>query len=113
MSFTQVPSELWTTPPVVTRATTDDLPVNVDFSGQLASFGSATATTPVTVTLLDQTMGTTVTLTDQPTLSGNVVSQRIRAGVLVASNAYLVWATCAVSGTTDVLTAFTAVQVPL
>lgn len=97
-----------TVPPSVSQASVEDITWGIDCSAQLSDSQTVTA---VTVTLTNGA-GQTMTLADTPTISGNVIEQRVRAGVLAPASIppsgtltgqYTLTATFTPSSTTNVL----------
>ena len=97
-----------TNPAGVQQATVEDITWGVDTTALLSGVQTPTAYTAT----LTNPSGGTVTLTDAATVSGNVVSQRIRAGVLTAGGDYTLTVTFTPSGTTNVFACRLAIAVP-
>lgn len=89
-----------TVPSSVSQARVEDITWGVDTTALLAQGQTPSV---VSVVLADNRSGQTVVLADQPVLSGNVVAQRVRAGVLTAGHTYTLTAVVAVSGSTNEL----------
>jgi hypothetical protein len=96
-----------TTPSGGNQASVEDITRGIDMTalltgGQTVTNAAATLTGP---------NGNTITLTDSPTVVGNIVSQRIRAGVLahsagpVSSSTYTLTVTFTPSTSTNVFAA--------
>ena len=79
------PVGVYTSPNTVDVLTGEILPIAVDFARLLAS--GQTATVP-TSSLTDLTTGAAVTLADQPTVSGTVLTQIVRGAALTAGHNY-------------------------
>lgn len=74
-----------TNPAAVGMATTDVIPYGVDMTNALPSGGSVSG---VTCLLTDLRTGQKITLEDNPTVAGNVVTQIVRGSQLVAGHYY-------------------------
>lgn len=81
MSFVDVQS---TNPPMGSQAASEDLNWGLDLTAQL----SGGSPTNVVAVLTSVPTGMVVSLSDGPGTVGNVVSQRIRAGVLAVGSTY-------------------------
>lgn len=89
----------------------------VQFSTEDVTYGNDTAAvtaTPTAVTVaLTNSAGTAVTLTDAATVSGSVISQRVRSGVLNrTSSPYYLTFTYTPTGTTNVLESILVIECP-
>jgi hypothetical protein len=78
-------SEVATVPPSRRQLTTDIIPWAVDFTEQLQT--GQTVTSPSTK-MIDQGTGATITLSDAPSVAGNIVSQVVRGSELTAGHRY-------------------------
>lgn len=104
MSFPQ-----YTIPSEEVQFAAEDITWGIDTTAVMSGAQTPTA---VTVTLKNPS-GTVVTLADTPTVAGNVISQRVRAGVLTPSGgSYWLTATFTPSGTTNVLVSALALRCP-
>ena len=97
-----------TVPAAVQQASVEDITWGVDVTALLS--GSQTPTA-YTATLTTST-GATVTLADVPTVSGNIIEQRIRAGVLSPGGQYTLTVLFTPSGTTNEFAERVAITVP-
>lgn len=91
-------SPIDTLPRTVEQVAVEDIVYGIDCTALLS--GTQTVTV-VTSTLTDNKVN--VTLTDTAGVTGNVVTQRIRAGTLIAGNTYQWQITINPSGTTNIL----------
>lgn len=69
----------------VAMATTDSIPFEIDMTNALPTGGSVSSPTS---TLVDLKTGQAATLTDAPTVLGNVVTQIVRGPHLLAQHSY-------------------------
>jgi len=76
---------LATNPATVTQGTTENVFWGIDMTAALPAGG--TVTSPTTV-FTDLATGSVITLTDAPTVSGNVVTQRVTGNKLTANHLY-------------------------
>lgn len=94
-----------TNPPEGVQYAKEDITWGIDLS--------AVTTTPTNVTTNLTWGAQTITLVDLPSVSGSVVSQRVRAQVLTPSAApYTLTVTYTPSGTTDILVAIFQIVCP-
>lgn len=73
-----------------TMATTETVPIGIDFTNYLA--GGDSVSSPVsalTTTTSGPNAGKTITLGNAPTINGNIVTQIVVGSQLAASNSYL------------------------
>jgi hypothetical protein len=76
---------LATNPATVSQGTTENVYWAIDMTAALPAGGTVTA--PATV-FTDLNSGTVIALTDSPTVSGNVVTQRVTGNKLTANHLY-------------------------
>jgi hypothetical protein len=100
---------LSTSPAGITQATTEEIPWGIDMTAALPQGGSVTGPS---CTLFDQTTGKSVTLTDNPSVTGNVVTQIIRGSTLAANHVYLLTCTFTAAANT-VLSTVTNITCPV
>lgn len=101
MTFLPAPPPPWSTSPAVGyQDPSEDLTWGIDCTLLLTGAQTVTAQTVALTTIPE---GTPITLTDAATVAGNVVTQRVRAGLLQPGSRYLLTAHITPSGTTNIV----------
>lgn len=78
-------SGIFTVPDSTTIVTTDKLPIAFDYTANVAVGDTLSSPTTVLTNVLD---GTTITPSDAPTVSGNLIIQIVRGSQLTAKGTY-------------------------
>lgn len=104
-------SQLTTNPSSVEFGAQEQWAPGIDCTAALSNYPNSTPT-QATVVFTDTASGATVSLPDAPSVSGNVVSQRIAKDHVTAGHTYQLTLTFVPSTSTDVLETVLQVYVP-
>lgn len=105
-------SSLDTVPSSVEFGAKEQWPPAFDCTGMLSTYPAGTEPTNAAITMFDMTANRPVTLTVGPSTSGNLVSQFVAEGLVVAGHTYQLTLTVTPSGTTDIREAILVLPVP-